>query len=303
MQHRVRRRSVVRRNGVESGHLSARTPTDQERVESRNPDPALDAARRAPPEDVLRDVRRGRLHAFHRRELDRLVRGDRASGRVADHELDRRCDAGDRERDQEAESVDAVTTAAQHPDRVDRRHDEPGDQVRRQDHVGHFVGHRGVEDHLERLHRSDVARRRREALRLVHPRVHGDDREGTPETRDHDRHARPEVLPRRQSLPAEDVDGDEDRLEEEEDALDPEQQAEDLAEAPRERRPEQSELERQHGPGDGADGERHRHRLRPALRQPERVRIVVAKTAVIRDQHHRRKRHPERCQDDVEPPA
>ena len=44
-------------------------------------------------------------------------------------------------------------------------------------------------------------------------------------------------------LPAEDVDRDEDRLEEEEDALDREQHAEYLAEASCERRPEKPELE------------------------------------------------------------
>ena len=33
----------------------------------------------------------------------------------------------------------------------------------------------------------------REALRLVHPRVHGDDRERAADPGDHDRHARPEV--------------------------------------------------------------------------------------------------------------
>ena len=88
------------------------------------------------------------LHALHRRELDRLVLGDRARGRVADGELDRRRDAGDRQRDQQAEAVDPVAPAAQHPDRVDGRDEEPGDEVRGQDHVRHLVGHRRVEDHL-----------------------------------------------------------------------------------------------------------------------------------------------------------
>ena len=197
--------------------------------------------------------------------------------------------------------MDALSPAAQHPDRVDRSHDEPGDEIRRQDHVRDLVGHRRVEDHRPRVDRRDVARRRREALRLVHPRVHRDDRERSAEAGDHDRHARPEVRPRRQALPAEDVDGDEDRLGEEEEPLDPEQQAEDLAEAPGERRPEEPELEGEDGPGHGADRERHRHRLRPALRQLQRVRIVAAKTPVVRDQHERWKRYAERSQDDVEP--
>ena len=74
--------------------------------------------------------------------------GDRARGRVADRELDRRRDAGDRQRDQQPQAMDAVAPAAQHPDRVDRGDEEPGDEIRRQDHVRNLVRHRGVEDHL-----------------------------------------------------------------------------------------------------------------------------------------------------------
>ena len=98
------------------------------------------------------------LDALHRRELDRLVLGDRARGRVADRELDRRGDARDRQRDQQPEPMDAVTPAAQHPDGVDRGDEEPGDQVRREDHVRNLVGHRRVEDHLQRLDRRDRCR-------------------------------------------------------------------------------------------------------------------------------------------------
>jgi hypothetical protein len=72
------------------------------------------------------------------------------------------------------------------------------------------------------------------------------------------------VGPVRQAAPPEDVDRDEDRLEEEEDALDTEQQPEHLAEAARERRPQQAELEGQDRACDGADGERQRSDLRPA---------------------------------------
>ena len=102
-------------------------------------------------------------------------------------------------------------------------------------------------------------------------------------------------------LPPEDVDRDEDRLEEEEDALDREQHAEYLAKASCERRPKKPEFEREDGPRDGADRERHRHRLRPPLRELQRVRILVAQAAVVRDQHQRRQRNAERRQDDVEP--
>ena len=196
--------------------------------------------------------------------------------------------------------MQAVTPAPQHPDRVDRRDEEPGHEIGRQDHVRNLVGHRRVEDHLPRLDRGDVARCRREPLWLVHPRVHRHDRERAPEARDHHRHPRPEVRPRGKVLPAEDVDREEDRLEEEEDPLDREQHPEHLAEAPRERRPEEPELEREHGPRHGTDRERHRRHLRPPLRQPQRVRVVPSQPQVIRDQHQRREAHAQRREDDVE---
>ena len=140
------------------------------------------------------------LHALHRRELDRLVLGDLARRRVADRELDRRQDAADRERDQQAEAVMAVAAAPQHPDRVDRGDQEAGDQVGGQDHVRDLVGDRGVEDHLERVDVGDGAvGAEREALGLVHPGVDGDHREGAPDPADRDRHAGPEVLPARRA--------------------------------------------------------------------------------------------------------
>ena len=98
------------------------------------------------------------LHALHRRELDRLVLGDRARGGVADHELDRGQDAADRERDQQPEPVVAVAPPAQHPDRVDRGDQEAGDQVGGEDHVRDLVADRGVEDHLQRVDVGDVRR-------------------------------------------------------------------------------------------------------------------------------------------------
>jgi hypothetical protein len=110
----------------------------------------------------------------------------------------------------------------------------------------------------------------------------------------------PEVRPRAQPLPAEDVDGHEDRLEEEEDPLDREEHAEDLAEAARELGPQQAELERQHRARDGPHREGHGHHLRPPPRQQERVLMVVPEAAVVGDQHQRRERHAKRGEDDVE---
>ena len=183
-------------------------------------------------------------------------------------ELDRRRDRRDRQRDQHAEAVVAITPAPQHPDRVHRRDQEARHDVGGEDHVRHLVRNRRVEDHLQRIDVGDLAGRiERVPLGLVHPGVDGHDRERAADPADHDRDAGPEVRPPRQALPAEDVDRDEDRLEEEEDALDREQHAEDLAEATRELRPQQAELERQHRARHGADRERHRRHLGPALAQ------------------------------------
>src|SRR3954452_16168637 len=136
--------------------------------------------------------------------------------------------------------------------------------------------------------------------RLVHPRVDGHDRVRAAEPRDRDRHAGPEVRPRRQPLPSEDVDRDEDRLEEEEDPLDREEHPEDRAEAAGEGRPQQPELERQHRPCHGAHRERHGDDLGPAPGEQQRVGVAVAQPAVVGDQHDRREGHAERRENDME---
>ena len=83
--------------------------------------------------------------------------------------------------------------------------------------------------------------------------------------------AGPEVRPRLQPAPPEDVDRDEDRLGEEEQALECERHPERLAPLAHEARPQQAELEAQHGARHRAHRERHRHVLRPPLGQQQRV--------------------------------
>ena len=167
--------------------------------------------------------------------------------------------------------------------------------------MGGHQRHRVVEDHPPRVDVDDVAGRvEREALGAfiqalaetteMLPRMPVSD----------DRDAGPEVRPRLQTAPAVDVDGDEDRLGEEEDPLEGERDAERLAPLAHEPRPQQPELERQHGPGNGADGERHGHVLRPSLGQLQGGLVVVLDAPVVGDQGHRRPRHAERHQDDVE---
>ena len=121
----------------------------------------------------------GLLDALHAGELGRLVVGDRARRGVADEELDRGRDQADRQRDQQPQPVQAVAPPFQHPDRVDRGDEEAGDHVGGEDHVRDLVAGRRVEQHLQRVDVDDLAGGvEGEALRLVHPGVGGDDREG-----------------------------------------------------------------------------------------------------------------------------
>ena len=110
----------------------------------------------------------------------------------------------------------------------------------------------------------------------------------------------PEVRPRPQPTPAEDVDRNEDRLGEEEQTLEREGHTEGRAPLAHEPRPQQPELEAQHGAGHRAHRERHGHVLRPALGQHEGVPVVVLDGPVVGDQRHEGPRHAQRHQDDVE---
>ena len=130
-------------------------------------------------------------------------------------------DAGDGEGDQQPEAVMAVPPPPEHPDRVHRRHEEAGDEVGGEDHVRNLVAGRAVEERVDRVHvRHAAVGGDLEAVRLVHPGVDRDHGEGTADPGDRHRDAGPEVRPAGEALPAVDVDRDEDRLGEEEDALD-----------------------------------------------------------------------------------
>ena len=83
------------------------------------------------------------------------------------------------------------------------------------------------------------------------------------------------MRPGPQPAPPEDVDRDEDRFSEEEQALEAERYAERLAPLAHESGPKQSELESQHRTGHGADGEGDGHELRPALGQDQGASVVV----------------------------
>ena len=102
-----------------------------------------------------------------------------------------------------------------------------------------------------------------------------------------------EVRARRQPVPAVDVDPDEDRLEEEREALDREAEAEHAAERGGEVRPQQPHLEAEDRAGDHADGEQRDHHPRPAPRERAVQRVAGAQVQPLDEQHHRRERDPE----------
>ena len=120
----------------------------------------------------------------------------------------------------------------------------------------------------EGLERADVAHAtslKREAGRVVHPGVDGDHHQRAHEASDDDGDAAQEMRPRGEAIPAVDVDGDEDGLDEERKRLKREAQPEHLAEGRHEVRPQKPELEAQDRARDDADGEEGEHHLRPPL--------------------------------------
>ena len=139
-----------------------------------------------------------------------------------------------------------------------------------------------------------------EARRCVHPRVGGDHRHAAEDPRQDDRNPGPEVRPRLEPTPTEDVDRDEDRFGEEEQPFERERHAERLAPLAHEPRPQQAELETEHGAGHRAHRERHGHVLRPALGQHQRIPVAVLDRSVVGDQRHGGPRHAQRHQNDVE---
>ena len=142
---------------------------------------------------------------------------DLAHRAVAHHHLQRHRERRDGERDQEAEAVEAIAASLQHPDRVDRRDDEAGARAgRRAGSEPARAGSAGLKIAAQGWTSVDLAGRvEAEAARRVHPGVRGDDRERAQRREQRQRQAEPEVHARAQAIPAEDVDRDEDRLEEE----------------------------------------------------------------------------------------
>ena len=273
----------------------------QYRRDSGNGDTTADLALRAEvTEEGLGHIARRLGHHLDRRELHRLVLVDPARQLIADDHLDRRGDRRDRERNDEAEPVITIAPPPQQAHRVHRRNQEAPDEISRHEHVERFVGHGLVEDHRPRIDVDDLAHRvQPEPGRFVHPGIGSNDGCRATDTGDHYGYTGPKVWPRREPAPSVDVDGDEDRLEEEEQPFDREGNAVRAAEATHEPWPQEAELEREHRAGDRAHCERHRHVLRPTPREEQRVGLVVLDPPVVRDQRHECPRHAERNENDV----
>ena len=100
-------------------------------------------------------------------------------------------------------------------------------------------------------------------------------------------------------LPAVDVDRDEDRLEEERPALDAESDADHVAPLAHQARPQQAELQADHGARHRPDGELDGHHGGPSPGQLHRGRVATAQAEVVHHQGDERQRDAERDQDHV----
>ena len=296
-----RRRTLVDRDGVEAGDHGVGREAGDDRRERRDGDAPDDLAVDEDAADDLGLMGSGRDDELHRRELGGLILQHAARGDVADHDLDRRGERRDHERDREPEAHVPIRAAAQQSDRIDRREQEARHHVGGQEHVRDLVPGRGVEDDPDRIDRDDLARGvDLEAGRLVHPAVRRDHGERAADPRQCDRDPRQEMEPGREPSPAVDVDRDEDRLEEEEQAFDRERDPEGTAVAAHEARPEQAHLEGQDRPGHRAYGEGHGHHGRPSTSEQERRRIAAPKADGVRDQDDGRQPDAQARQHDVE---
>ena len=158
------------------------------------------------------------------------------------------------------------------PGRVHRGDAEADDHERRDPHVEELQPDRAVEHRRPRIDVGDLAVDDAKSGRRVHPRVHREDAERAGNTRQRDRDQNGAMLLGWHAFPAVEVDAEEDRLEEERDALQRERQPDHVAELAHELRPQQAHLEAEDRARHRADGEQHRRDLRPSLGETERDR-------------------------------
>ncbi len=193
-----------------------------------------------------------------------------------------------------------VPASAQHPDRVHPGNGAAGAHQRRKQHVDHLCrGGRGQEGR-KRLRADDPPVDLPHSARDVHPRVRGDDEQGRQGARDGDRDHRQPVSPGGQALPPVEVQADEDRLDEEREALEGERQAERSAVAGHERRPQQAELEGEDRSRHRADREHHGEGPCPLAGEGEPDRVARPDPATFGVEQQPGHAHPEDREADVE---
>ncbi len=220
-------RTVCPGNDVEATDGRAGVVVGEEREQARDLDTGDHLLPVVPAEQVHRSAPARVLETLERSQLHRLGLGNRAAGPVADEDLDGGGKRRDRERDQERSALVPPPPAAQPAPGVDARHEEAGDDVAGEIHVDELVPEVRVrEEGAPRVHVDDSPVAKCETGRVVHPRVDRDHHRRADEARDRHGHPGEKVQPRRDAVPAVDVDGDEDRLGEEREALQPEGQAE-----------------------------------------------------------------------------
>ena len=165
--------------------------------------------------------------------------------------------------------------------------------------MGGFGPGRRVEHGRPRIDVSDTPVVDCEAGRGVHPGVGSYDEEGGRDARHDDRDPRQQVCPRRKTVPAVEVDAQEDRLYEKGDALDGEGESDHLAVVGHQARPQHAEFDGEDGARHSAHGKEHTEHPRPAARQQPVGRIARAQASPLDKDDERRKPYSEAGQDDV----
>ena len=295
-------RALVGRHLVETLHLGVGVVVSEKREQAGQRQPVFDLASLlvVPAADVDRRTSLGFAQSFERRELGGLVLGDLSRDPVADDDLGRRGQRSRRERHRERSGHVATPAAAQPCPRISAGDQEPDNHVSREVHVDELGPQiRVPKQRRYRLHVDRVAALKPEPGRVLHPRVHRQDHERAGNPREGYRNAAQEMQSRGESVPSVDVDGDEDRLDEEGDPLEREPQAKHIPERRHEAGPQEPHFEAENGSGHDPDGKQGEHRLRPTLGELAVQRITRAQVQPLDHEHERGKGDPKAHERDV----
>ena len=180
----------------------------------------------------------------------------------------------------------------------------PGDRkprrgVRRQNHVQRLRKGRRIPHRRDRIDVRECAGVDRESRRRIHPRVRDHDEDAGGRAAHGDQPTGEQMHARRYAFPAVEIQAEENRLREEGESLEREWHPDDGTGDLHEARPQQAELEGEHGAGDRADREEDRGALRPALGEIEVRGVTRPLPAPLREHHEDGHRDPDDGKDDV----